>query len=75
MLISMTKRRAATLFAASSTPDRSQLPGFDPFMHQSKVVDEFVEVRDGRQVVVYRTKPEIYKEARERLQASLFNPS
>lgn len=71
----MLKKQATPSFATSVGPDHSQLPGFDPFMHQSKVVDEFVEVRDGRQVIVYRTKPEIYNEARERLKASLFNPN
>jgi hypothetical protein len=53
----------------ASAPDHSHLPGFDHTMHKSGVVDEFVEVKDGRQVVVYRTKPEITLAALRRFRA------
>lgn len=51
--------------------DRRRLPGFDPFMHRSPVVDESVEEKNGRLVVVYRTKPDITKEAHQRVVLSL----
>lgn len=57
------EKKPATAFSKANAPDRSHLPGYDKFMHESKVVDEFVEPKDGKLVVVYRTKPEISRAA------------
>ncbi len=51
--------------------ERSRLPGFDPLLHRSPVVDEFVEQSEnGRLKIVYRTKLDITREALRRSAAA-----
>lgn len=54
------------------------LPGFDQTRHDSTLVDETVEVRNGKSVVVYRAKPEIVesatKEFRRRMELQGLTP-
>lgn len=56
------------------TLDPSTLPGFDPMMHRSPVVDEFVEDVKGVPTVIYRTKREISEEAERRYPILVFPP-
>lgn len=57
---------------ASRVPDVRSLPGFNEAKHRSSLIDEFVEVRNGLTMVVYRTKPEITEAALKRFKIPAF---